>query len=521
MKPLQPLRIVGRYLLFERIAAGGMATVHLARLLGPQGFSRTVCIKQLHPQFAQDPEFVQMFLNEARLASRIRHPNVLSPSDVLAANSELFIVMDYVHGVSLSRLLRAAAAPVPPRIVAALAVQLLSGLQSAHDATGEQGEALHIVHRDVSPQNILVGADGHLRIIDFGIAKAMAVSHTTRGGEVKGKVGYMAPEQLKQETCDGRSDLFSAGIVLWEMLTGRRLFAADSPAASVERVLRERIPAPSEIAPGPAAVLDAIVLRALNRERAQRFQSCAELARAIDLAVTPAGALELGAWVSGLVGAELAGMAEQVATAEGLSLDELTLPVAREAESELMIEELPASSSQQSLRFAVSSSALSVNPHKRWLPRLALAAVLFAGTVGSSYWLLKPHRQAVAALVNASSTAAPAPAETSESVPTSVRPAPREASSSTPFVVPVGGVHAEPAPIERAPIATASRPPGLSRSSSKASGARAATPGAGSARIRASEPLPTQRKQTAVESACAVPYWIDGQGVKRFKPECF
>jgi hypothetical protein len=219
-------------------------------------------------------------------------------------------------------------------------------------------------------------------------------------------------------------------------------------------------------------------------------------------------------------------MAEQVAAAEGLALDELTLPVARGSDSDLGSEELPPSSSQKSLRFAVSSPALSVTTRKRWLPRAALAAALFVGTVGSSYWLLGSRRQA-AALVNSGSApvntgSAPVPVQPSDPVPSPVHIEPREVSvQQAPQVIPVFGEHSETAPIERAPIATVARPPGLPRSSGKSANSRVTTQGATASHARASDPPPSQRRLSTVETACATPYWIDRQGVKRFKPECF
>ena len=159
---------IGRYWIYDEIAAGGMATVHLGRLVGPAGFTRTVAIKRLHPQFAKDEEFSSMFLDEARIAARIRHPNALTALDVVTSKGELYIVMDYIHGESLGKLLRGG--PVPLAIASAIVTQALLGLHAAHEAVDDLGEPLSIVHRDVSPQNVLVGVDGVARVVDFGIA---------------------------------------------------------------------------------------------------------------------------------------------------------------------------------------------------------------------------------------------------------------------------------------------------------------------------------------------------------------
>ncbi|MGH7280352.1 MAG: serine/threonine-protein kinase, partial [Polyangiaceae bacterium] len=230
---------MGRYALYAEIASGGMATVHFGRLLGPVGFSRTVAIKRLHPQFAKDPEFVSMFLDEARLAARIRHPNVVPTLDVVATQGELFLVIDYVQGESLSKLVRGARGRgqrVPPRIVATILSGSLHGLHAAHEARNERGEPLNIVHRDISPQNILVGTDGVARVLDFGVAKAAGRIQTTREGQLKGKLAYMAPEQLSGDV-SRKTDVYAAAVVLWEALTGRRLFTGENEAAILGKVI--------------------------------------------------------------------------------------------------------------------------------------------------------------------------------------------------------------------------------------------------------------------------------------------
>src|SRR5438094_9657465 len=201
-------RVVGRYALYGEIAAGGMATVHLGRLIGQVGFSRTVAIKRLHAQYAKDPEFVSMFLDEARLAARIRHPNVVATLDVVALRGELFLVMEFVQGESLSRLVRHAretrgSMPVP--IVGAVMSGVLQGLHAAHEARNERGEPLDVVHRDVSPQNVLVGVDGVARVLDFGVAKAIGRLQTTRDGQIKGKTAYMSPVHIERREVECRT----------------------------------------------------------------------------------------------------------------------------------------------------------------------------------------------------------------------------------------------------------------------------------------------------------------------------
>ncbi len=317
--PRGAVRILGRYALYGEIAAGGMATVHFGRLLGPVGFSRTVAIKRLHPQYAKDPEFVSMFLDEARLAARIRHPNVVPTIDVVATEGELFLVMEYVQGESLGRLVKTVdeeGARVPPHYASAIVAAALHGLHAAHEAADERGTPLQIIHRDVSPQNILVGLDGTPRVLDFGIAKAAGRLQTTRDGQLKGKIAYMSPEQLRVEKIDRRTDVYAAGVVLWEALTARRLFRGENDVATFGKVLTGDITPPSrvvgEIPPG----LDAIVMRALSRAPDDRFPTAREMARALERAMPLVAAADIGDWVTRHAGKSLAARAEQVAEIE-------------------------------------------------------------------------------------------------------------------------------------------------------------------------------------------------------------
>ncbi|RYE90996.1 MAG: serine/threonine protein kinase, partial [Myxococcales bacterium] len=221
---------VGRYLLHDEIAAGGMGVVHVARQVGETGFSRLVAAKRLHADLALDQELVRMLSEEARVAARVRHPNVASTLDVVEDASEVLLVMEYLEGETLFRLIRASlerGQRLPLPIASAVLTGALLGLHAAHEATDERGRPLGIVHRDISPQNILVGADGLTRVLDFGVAKAASRTTVTARGAARGKLTYMAPEQARSLVVDRRADLFAAGIVLWEALAGARLFAAD------------------------------------------------------------------------------------------------------------------------------------------------------------------------------------------------------------------------------------------------------------------------------------------------------
>jgi serine/threonine protein kinase len=288
--------IFGRYALHDEIAAGGMATVHLGRLLGPAGFARTVAVKRLHAHLATDREFVSMFLDEARLAARISHPNVVATLDVVSTDSEVFLVMEYVRGESLSRLIREQTERMAPAMAAALMSGVLHGLHAAHEAKNERGVPLGLVHRDVSPQNILVGADGVARVLDFGVAKALGRLQTTRDGQIKGKLAYMAPEQTRGFTAR-TTDVYAASVVLWEALTGRRLFGADSDGETLRRVLEARVVAPSQVAADVPSALDAAVMRGLHPEAAERFQTARDMAMALEEAVPLVAASRIGSWV--------------------------------------------------------------------------------------------------------------------------------------------------------------------------------------------------------------------------------
>jgi eukaryotic-like serine/threonine-protein kinase len=327
-------RTVGRYSLHDEIASGGMATVYLARQRGEKGFARVVAVKMLHAQYAKEEAFRAMFLDEARLVSRIRHPNVVATLDVLEDGGDLFLVMDYVHGDSLSSLLRSAVAknqPVPKAVASAILVDTLEGLHAAHEATSELGAKLDVVHRDVSPQNLLVGVDGVTQVADFGVAKAVgrlaekfSVHHS-----VKGKAGYMAPEQVRGKV-DRRTDVYAAGVVLWEMLTGERLYTGESYIEIVAKSLDGAPPPPSSKRPELDAAVDAVVLKALALDPKHRFATAREMAMALERAVPRAGARDVGEWVRETEKELLERRREQIARIESGASDTDDHPTIRD-----------------------------------------------------------------------------------------------------------------------------------------------------------------------------------------------
>jgi len=313
----EPPRVVGRYLVGDQLASGGMARVHIGRLLGPAGFSRTVAIKCLLPHLSADPEFVGRLVDEARIASRVRHANVVQTLDIVTSGRDLILVLDYVHGESLSRLRRLAknageSGRVPPAIAAAVVASALRGLHAAHEATNPHGEPLQCIHRDVSPQNILVGADGVVRVLDFGIAKAAGRIQETRQRDVKGKLAYMSPEQLARQPLDRRCDLFAAGIVLWEALSGDHLFHSRDPIRTMHAICHGGAPPLAERVAGVTPEIDAVIARALAKNPDARFATADGMARAIEMAIAPASDREVAEWVERIAGDVLARRMRQI-----------------------------------------------------------------------------------------------------------------------------------------------------------------------------------------------------------------
>jgi serine/threonine protein kinase len=314
-------RAVGPYLLHAEIASGGMATIHLGT---EPSSSRVVAIKRLHAQFAKDPDFVAMFLDETRVARRIDHPNVIRVLDVVHDDGELFLIMEHVLGSPLSMLLRRASATraaAPPHVVASIFVGVLHGLHAAHESRDEEGGALGVVHRDVSPQNVLVGLDGKSRVFDFGIAKAAGRIQTSQRGQLKGKLSYMAPEQLQEDPVSRRTDVYAASVVLWEALAGRRLFAGADERGTMAQVLAADVAPPSHGKAGLTEALDRVVLRGLDRDPDNRFATAREMAHALADACRPASAAQVAAWVTSLAGKELAHTARLVAALGGRGAD--------------------------------------------------------------------------------------------------------------------------------------------------------------------------------------------------------
>jgi hypothetical protein len=483
------VRLMGRYTLYDKIASGGMATLYFGRLLGPSGFARTVAVKCLHPQFAQDADFSAMFLDEARLVSRIRSPYVVPTLDVVSEDGELAIVMEYVHGESLGALIRSlsdadahgessAPSEVPVAVAVSVLGDVLQGLQAAHEARSEQGMPLGIVHRDVSPQNILVGTDGLAHLIDFGVAKATGRLQTTREGQLKGKLAYMAPEQLRGDPVTRRSDLYAASVVLWETLVGQRLFRADDEGATVTRVLMGEVRPPSKAVhqhrdPAEAQAierLDAVVMRGLDRDPAKRFETAHDMAAALERCLTPASAAEITRWLEQAAGAALQRRAAAIAAIEG-GADEASASLhVRKGDGH----EAAQPTKEEASSISVVSGVTAAPSGKRWRAALLLAVgVLLSAVIVAAR---SPWRGSAAA--RSSVATGPSNVASSEPGPADSRPAPSS----------------DPVPLN-APPAIALPPPNV-----------ASPPRRGPAAPRSSD--------------CNPPFTWDDQGKKHYKRQC-
>ena len=307
----QPGTQLDNYEILMPIAAGGMASVHAARTRGAAGFERLVAIKSLHPHLADQPEYVRMFLDEARLGARIHHPNVVATHDVKQGRDGYLIVMEYVAGTPFGALVRAACERgerIDPRVVARIVVDALNGLQAAHTLTDQSGEPLGLVHRDVSPNNLIVARDGTTKLTDFGVAKADGRLSVTEDGKIKGKLSYLAPEYIAGNPFDQRVDLFAMGVVLWEALAGRRLFYDESPHQTLDNIRLSQVPPPSREVPGLKA-LDEVVRTALAKDPKRRFRSAEEMALALERAALPLGGVahrrQVAATIERLLGPQL------------------------------------------------------------------------------------------------------------------------------------------------------------------------------------------------------------------------
>ncbi len=306
---LPPTRL-GRYHLLERLAMGGMAEVYLATHGELSGFRTLAVVKKVLPHLAQNPQFIAMFLDEARIAALLDHPNVARIFEVGKSGSEYFLAMELVQGKSLLGLQKRSQEmdePIDPKIGAYIIAQAAAGLQHAHKLSDAGGKSLGLVHRDVSPHNILVSFEGSVKVIDFGVARALGRLSDTGSRSLQGKIGYMSPEQARGEDVDHRTDIWALGVVLWETICGRRLFNEDTEFATMRAVTQGPIRRPSMVDPTIPAALSGIVMRALSRDPRDRFASAGQMAGALERYIVQAGGVsssELAALMTFLLAEE-------------------------------------------------------------------------------------------------------------------------------------------------------------------------------------------------------------------------
>lgn len=505
-----PPERVGRYLLYPPIAQGGMATVHTARLIGAEGFNRLVAAKRLHSHLTDDPDFVAMFHDEARIASRVHHTNVVPVLDLVTLENELILVQEYVHGVPLSHLMklaRTSQAPIPTSIVVAILTGVLAGLHAAHEAKDDDDRPLDIIHRDVSPQNVMLSVDGVPRLLDFGIAKARTSMHHTRVGVFKGKLGYMAPEQLKMQPIDRTTDIYAAGVVMWEMLVNDRVNDGANESTFVSMVVSGATPTITEAVQARGVTLDEkrkrelaalapIVRRAMAPSAHERFATASEMMWAILSAASAASSVEMAEWIK-TTGAEYLERREKVLaaneestrrtaavaprsgvqkTAEPVVMQSGAYPVSANAQG--AVEALPLEAQTQ-----VAQRSSSQWP---WVV-LAIAFALLGLAVGLRYQPKLEVPPTKAAVLDNLEAASPAPAPTTETMPSPVELVEAPTSSAGIRATPQ---HVRP-PVQPIPPRVVPRPAATASAAPSAS----------------------------VKSDCSPPFYFDGSK-KVFKLNC-
>jgi serine/threonine protein kinase len=544
----------GKYRSLGRIGQGGMADVFLAVGRGPAGFNKLVVIKRLRDTVASDEAFRDMFLDEARLAARLNHPNVVQTYEVFEDEGAFFITMEYLEGQPLGRIARECAKRglrLEPRICARIVSDALCGLQYAHDACDYDGVPLQIVHRDVSPQNIFVTYTGQVKVVDFGIAKAERSQTKTQAGFFKGKAAYMAPEQLEGGPIDRRVDVFTTGIVLWELLVGKKLMAAESTAKTIVRLLRDPVPLLSEVLGAVDPGLERIVERALLRDPAARYQTAGEMRDALEQYLTeshhPVRHEEIGRIVADSFRGVRQNLQRQISEHMALTSEypprSGTMPAAGQLQAMAMSSAAQSIDQPQTSMTGISVSGLAVSqsmgslltpptqtmagplpvvppPKGVRVPSWAVAVVaaVSVGVVftlferGRVSWMSPPPAPAAFAPSPPVHTGSPAPAlppETAPPEPPRADPAPSAPVASTPAVTrpsqpTVVWRPARPQPTEPKPSAQASRAAAPSASAPVAAPQVNATPGPTvsaepTQRVTAPTPTPTAPTPTATQ----------------------
>jgi serine/threonine-protein kinase len=476
-----------------------MGTVYLGRMRAARGVSLTVAIKRINAALAGDPHVLGMFLDEARITSLIRHPNVVQTLDVVEEAGELLLVMEYVHGVSLARLLAAAkerGERLPLDVASRIASDVLYGLHAAHEATNEQGKSLEIVHRDVSPQNILVGADGISRVADFGIARAANRVETTQFGEVKGKLRYIAPEQFGREAVDRRADVYSAGLLLWEMIAGSAMRRASSPGGLTSAILAPKLEPPSNWVHEVPPALDDIVLKALATDPRERFPFASQMAVALEAAMTTAPYAKVAEVVRELAHKEITERKALLERAAALPLDPISAPTISAAGIPVVA---PISSSPISASAIASSTIASRASAPPVVDPPGPAVAKASGNRSRAALAWGAGALALAGLALALRRTPPPP-------PVASAPPELPVASADPTAAPPP----EPPTGATPPTAPATATPQASPPT---------TTHAAHWRWRKS-PRPAPPRTAPAKPNCAIPYVVDRNGIRVPRPEC-
>jgi len=433
IRGLSPGTRLGRYTVVRRIGSGGMAELYLGRLDGPDGFCKPVALKLMHPHLSDDKHFAQMFLKEARIAAALEHPAIVQVLDVGEFGGEYFMALEYVHGKDLRRLLAdLRGTPMPRGAALRVVLEVGRALHYAHRLRDSGGRSLGIVHRDVSPSNVLLSFQGLVKLADFGVAKIAERTTATVSGSLKGKLGYMSPEQCMQEHVDARSDVFSLGVVLYEATTGRRAFRADQPVTVMNKVIDGEWVPPNRFVPDYPPRLYEILARALIVDVELRWPSAEALCEALEGFAAEAG-LDTRAEALGAVLTERYGQP---------SLPDMEVPTLETPRLRALALEPDTGTGSHEDRMTVPVR-----------PRRASTAVVLAGVLGVGGllgWQLarstgEDARTAVAAASAEAGVpvASPLPTEGAVGVPT---PAPTESTMAAPTPAPVGSTVVAPVP---------------------------------------------------------------------------
>ncbi|MEZ4297160.1 MAG: serine/threonine-protein kinase [Polyangiaceae bacterium] len=522
----------GRYVIGEAIGRGGAATVHLGKSID-KARRGVVAIKRLHPHLSADPAFVAMMLDEARLLSRVRHANVVSTLDVVMEGGELYLVMEYVHGATLGALLSRAhreRVEMPIPVACAIVRGALLGLHAAHEATSATGEALGVVHRDVSPQNLIIAESGEVKVVDFGIAKAEGRVLHTQDGSIKGKLGYMPPEQLFGELLDRRADIYAAGVVLWECVTGERLFAGEDGGPALVKSLVSHVAAPSDRREGVPEGIDRAVLRALAHDRELRFSTGQEMADALSASSLVAAPADVAGWVRTLAADALDERGARLFVFDETSRSMIRdLVRAREAMPSIVLG-VPGGAAGAGAAGAGADGAGAdgagaggagaggagveegSSRRRRWL--LGAAAAMCAAAGGAlAFFVSDPVDMGATSGAESASSVDPAPSAESGRAAGAGGAARGAASEPSP---PAGDDPAGAATASDATGATAS-PPTSTEPPAKPSPSTGGTPAKTATAARTAV---TTQKPASPPAGCDPPFTIDAQGHKRYKREC-